>query len=68
MNNLTEEQKQTLVEIIIEASGPVLTRESFADAMLELFEFIPGFESIPFALEHCIVNQLWRKYHEQKAH
>ena len=46
MQTLTAEEKQNLVEIVIEDFGLELTFDDFSDAVLGLFEDIPGFETI----------------------
>ena len=68
MYTLTEEQKQTLVDIVNEESGLDLGSDGFAEVMLSLFEDIPGFETIPPAKANDIVHQLWRTYHGQESH
>lgn len=67
MQTLSAEQKQSLVEIINEDFGTDLAFDGFADAVLGLFEDIPGFETIPPAKANRYVNQLWRKYHGQES-
>ena len=44
MHRLTRDQFRMLVHIVIEDSGADLTRLRFNDAILLLFESIPGFD------------------------
>ncbi|MGJ7546805.1 hypothetical protein [Variovorax sp. LT1R16] len=64
---LSQRDRNTLLEIIDEQFGPGLTSDEFAEAMLDLFENIPGFETMPPAKASYIVNQLWSTYHGQEA-
>jgi hypothetical protein len=47
MYQLENDQLNTLVEIIREQSGDTLSRADFNDRMLQLFEDIAGFETLP---------------------
>jgi len=47
MYALSAEQQHTLVCIVSEERGKQLPFEQFADAILDLFENVPGFETIP---------------------
>lgn len=67
MHTLTREERKTLIAMIKESHGLGLDRYMFADAMLGLFEDIPGFETIPPAKAWRIVHQLWSKYHGKEA-
>ena len=67
MRTLTAEQKQSLLGLINEQFGSHLGFDEFADAMLGLFEDIPGFETISPAKADRLVNQLWRIYRGQKS-
>jgi len=64
---LSEDERTTLLAIIDEQFGPSLTEGEFAEAMLDLFENIPGFETMPPAKASQIVNQLWSTYHGKEA-
>jgi len=66
-HTLSESECATLLAIIDEQFGPGLIREEFAEAMLDLFENIPGFETMPPAKASHIVNQLWSTYHGKEA-
>jgi hypothetical protein len=66
MYTLSVEQQQTLVDIINEEVGANLGFDQFAEAFLNLFEDIPGFETIPPIKANTIVNQLWSIYHGQE--
>jgi hypothetical protein len=67
MHTLTAEQQNTLLEIINEEFGSTLESDEFADALLGLFEDIPGFETISQSRANRYINQLWRKYHVQNG-
>ena len=43
---LSDYQLNTLVQIVVENFGPNLNRQTFADAVLALFEHIAGFETL----------------------
>lgn len=63
MKSLTTEQKQQLVEIIIEEFGNALDLAEFTDALLGLLEDVPGFETAQQSTINKLTQQLWRKYH-----
>lgn len=63
MPTLTKQQQTELVSIINEDFGSDLEFDDFAEAILGLFENIPGFETISQTKSTRIVKQLWRKYH-----
>jgi hypothetical protein len=62
MRTLTEEQQRTLLNLINEEFGSQLGFDEFAEAVLALFEDVPGFETIAKSRSTRYVNQLWRKY------
>jgi hypothetical protein len=64
MKSLTTEQKQQLVEIIIEEFGTEMTLDDFTDALLGLLEDVPGFETAQQSTINKLTNQLWRTYHD----
>lgn len=64
MKSLTTEQKQQLVEIIIEESGHGLELTEFTEALLGLLEDVPGFETATQSTFTSLVTQLWSQYHE----
>lgn len=66
MQTLSAEEKRTLLEIIDEEFGPDLTFDDFSDAVLGLFDDIPGFETITPAKASRYVEQLWSQYHGQE--
>ena len=63
MHTLTAEQQGELVSIINEQFGSQLEFDDFADAVLGVFDDIPGFETLPPARASRYVRQLWRSYH-----
>lgn len=64
MNSLTTEQKQQLVEIVIEEFGTEMSHAEFTDALLGLLEDVPGFETAKQSTINKLVSQLGSKYHE----
>lgn len=64
MKSLTTEQKQQLVDIIIEDFGTEMTQDEFTDVLLGLLEDIPGFENATQRTINQLTNQLWSQYHE----
>ena len=63
MPALTKQQQTDLVSIINEEFGSHLEFDDFAEAILGLFENLPGFETISQTQSTRIVKQLWREYH-----
>jgi len=63
MHTLTKHQQTELVSIINGDFGSHLEFDDFAEAVLGMFENIPGFETISQSKSTRIVKQLWRKYH-----
>ena len=62
MRTLTASQQLSLLEIVNEQFGSHLESAEFADAVLGLFEDIPGFETLSQRKANRFVQQLWRKY------
>ena len=60
---LSADQQKILVDIISDQFGHTLTRETFTDQVLLLFEDISGFEMISDSESQSIINQLWSYYH-----
>lgn len=63
MYTLTADQKQQLVEIIVEDFGEGMEFEDFTDALLSLLDDIAGFETAPQTVIDKLTQQIWRKYH-----
>lgn len=63
MHTLTTEQKQQLVEILVEAFGDDMEFDDFTDALLGLLEDIAGFEAAPQPVINKLTQEIWRKYH-----
>jgi hypothetical protein len=59
---LTSEQLNMLVQIVIDESGYTLTRVEFNDTMLMLFENIAGFETLSTKQSTRFLNTLWSMY------
>jgi hypothetical protein len=59
---LEPDQIKSLIEIIREESGDNLSRAAFTDAVLQLFENIAGFETLPDSLSRQYINILWQSY------
>jgi hypothetical protein len=62
MYRLDNDQLNALVEIILEQSGDTLSRADFTNAMLQLFENIAGFETLPRRLSQRYIKFLWQSY------
>jgi len=56
------DQINSLIEIIREESGDNLSRVDFNDRMLQLFEDIAGFETVPRKLSQQYLKILWQSY------
>jgi hypothetical protein len=67
MYRLEDDQLNTLVEIIREQSGDKLSRAAFTDTMLQLFESIPGFETLPRRLSQRYLKILWQSYQTARS-
>ncbi len=65
MASLTTEQKQQLMEIIIEEFGRDLEMDEFTEKLLGLLEDVPGFETAKEIPIIQLIQQLWSQYHEQ---
>lgn len=65
MQSLTTEQKQQLVDIIIEENGQGLEVDEFTDVLLGLLEDVPGLETAKQNTINKLTQQLWSQYHEQ---
>ena len=63
MYTLTADQKQQLVEILIEEFGDGMDFDDFTDALLRLLDDIAGFETAPQSVIDKLTQQIWRKYH-----
>jgi hypothetical protein len=63
MYTLTTDQKQQLVEILVEEFGEGMDFDDFTEALLGLLEDIAGFETAPPVVIDKLTQQLWRKYH-----
>jgi len=64
MKSLTTEQKQNLVEIVIEEFGTGMSMDDFTNALLGLLEDVPGFETAKEITINKLNQQLWSKYHD----
>ena len=62
MYRIASDQMERLVQIIREQSGDMLSRADFNDTMLQLFEDIPGFETLPHKLSQRYLKILWQSY------
>jgi len=62
MYRLTEDQVETLTQVVRDGSGDSLTRPEFTDAVLKLFEDIAGFETLPATLRRKYLKLLWLRY------
>ena len=62
MYRLENDQLNMLVKIIREQSGDSLSRADFNDRMLQLFEDIAGFETLPRKASQRYLKTLWQSY------
>ena len=60
--NLTTDQLDVLVDIIIEDHGSMLPRAEFNNAMLMLFEDIAGLELLTPAQRNQLLKEMWSRY------
>ena len=64
---LSGDELDRLVDMVIEWHGTNLSRSDFAEAMLGIFEDVPGFEAISQARSQYIVLELWSTYMVKKS-
>ncbi len=62
MYDLTDDQIETLVQIVRDESGDKLAHPEFTEAVLKLFEDIAGFETLPPILRRKYLTLLWLRY------
>lgn len=67
MYRLENDQLNTLVQIICEQSGDTLSRADFNDRMLQLFEDIAGFETLPRKASQRYIKILWQSYQSARS-
>jgi hypothetical protein len=67
MYRLESDQLNTLVEVIREQSGDKLSRAEFTDAMLQMFEDIAGFETLPRKVSQRYIKILWQSYQTARS-
>jgi DNA-binding FadR family transcriptional regulator len=59
---LTEDELARLIQIIREDLGDKLSQPAFAEAVLQLFEDIAGFETLPRNAAQRYLSILWQSY------
>lgn len=59
---LTQDQLEVLVQMVRDESGDSLSRPEFSNRMLQLFEDIAGFETLPATLRRKYLKLLWLRY------
>ena len=62
MYRIASDLMERLVQIIREQSGDMLSRAEFTDAMLQMFEDIAGFETLPRKVSQRYIKILWQSY------
>lgn len=62
LQTLTSEQSQDLIGWISEVHGLTLSREQFAETLLDALEDVSGFEAMTPSLANQLVHQLWSIY------
>jgi len=60
---LSTDQQQTLVQIVSDQFGHILSFQDFTGQVLLLFDDISGFEMISYSESQTILHQLWSYYH-----
>ena len=63
---LSDDQLFQLVDVLSQQYGIDLSRTDFADHMLQLFEDIPGFETVTDSDTQPIIDSLWSLYCDQQ--
>ena len=66
MNYFSPDELQTLISIIRDQHGLMLTRQHFTDTSFDLFEDISGLEGVDPEQAMEIINTLWSVYCEYK--
>lgn len=64
MTPLTNEQLSTLAEIVIETSGPCLTKDELTEQIALLLEDVAGFETAPDSEVHQVITEIRRRYYD----
>jgi uncharacterized protein YpuA (DUF1002 family) len=64
--DLTDDQINMLVQIVIDESGYRQTRDQFNDHTLMLFENIAGLETLSRKHSTRLLNTLWSKYQHRR--
>ena len=62
MYRLSNDELARLIQIIREDLGDKLSRPAFAEAVLKLFDDIPGFETLPRKAAQRYLSILWQSY------
>jgi hypothetical protein len=62
LHQLSPTQIQVIVQIVRDASGNRLIRPAFTEIMLELFDDIAGFETLPASKRRKYIDLLWLRY------
>jgi hypothetical protein len=66
LHTLSKDEHETLIAIVVEHHGWDIVYDEFVEAMLDLFEDIPGFETMPPATSGRLLNLLWSLYMSKK--
>ena len=67
MQALSHREVNALIAMVCDQHGFSLDRQTFAEAVLELFEDIAGFEAMPPEQANQLVLKLWSKYMAKKT-
>jgi len=62
---LSNGQLQTIVDVLCARHGQELPKCEFDDALLLLFEDIPGLELVSDSETQTMISELWSLYNEQ---
>lgn len=63
MYTLSEDEKNRLIEFVVEEFGNDLAFDNFVEVIHGLFEDIPGLETIGADQANRLVNIMWSEYH-----
>lgn len=65
MHTFSDDEKNRLIELVVEEFGNDLAFDNFAEAIHGLFEDIPGLETMGADQANRLVNFIWSEYHDK---
>lgn len=63
MNALSDDEKNRLVELVLDEFGDSLPFDDFASVIRGYFDDIPGLETMGAEQANDLINFLWSQYH-----